>query len=393
MTRGRASGSVESHLLAGLRREALSKATYASLEQLAGELTATPEVVGQPEALCKKSVVKRLIHHAHRLIVRDPAKALVVAFVAQKIAARVPSPTVAEAADVSLLEGNAWYEYAAALLRNGRYPEAREAVVRAKAFFSLPIVMPKVRDEEARLDLIHGQILHFLGRSEEGLRMIESAGEFLLVVCDDQKTYVKARTIYATVLMRLERFEEALDVFDAMADMAEAEEDYETLAHTIVNIGFCAAKMGDEPRSAECAALAVTMFEDLGMRGELPRARGALVEVLRRHGKIAQAISEMYKVRNDYLSLDMPLVAARFSIEIATLLIQTERFSEAAYLCESLVETFTRTGLVKEARKALTYVKRCAAEQRLTEDVLAGVRRFLDVLSTDETATFMPHAS
>src|SRR4051794_7021528 len=114
MTRDSAVDATGSELRDGLRRRTLSEATYTCIQQLAEQYRRDASDL---QGFADKKLALRLIYHAHRLVVRDPAKAEIVGFVAQQVAANLPSPTIAEAARVSLLEGKAWYEYAAALLR------------------------------------------------------------------------------------------------------------------------------------------------------------------------------------------------------------------------------------------------------------------------------------
>jgi tetratricopeptide (TPR) repeat protein len=390
MTRDSASDATATGLREGLRCRTLSEATYRSVEALAEQYRRDSLAL---QGFGDKNLGLRLIYHAHRLIVRDPPKAEIVAFVAQHLAANLPSPTIAEAARVSLLEGKAWYEYASALLRLGRYEEAREAVLRSRAFFSLPIVAPKIRDEDARLNLVYAQVLHFLGKSEAGLALIDRAAEELLYVCEDAKQYVRARTIHATLLMRLDRFEEALELLDRVAESAAEEDDGETLAHVTHNIGLCAARLGDDKRAEECQKIALTLFQEHGMIAELPRVRGALITILRRRGRTAEAISELYMVRNDYLQLSMPLIAARYSMDIAELLVRTGRLSEAEHLCKTLLTTFRRAKLIGEARKALQFLRACANTSSVTEGTIAHVRSFFLALSSDDSVRFAPRAS
>lgn len=370
----------------GLRLRTVSHATYALIESLAARyrLDSSSFVVSD------RRLVRGLVNLAHRLVVPDPIKAETVAFVALNTAANLPSRTFAESGTDCLLEGKAWYEYASALLRVGRHPEAREAVLRAKHFFRLPFAVVHVTSEDACADLLYGQVLYWLDKREAGLHLIDQAAVYLLLVCEDRQLYVKAKTIYATLLMRLERFEEALDVLDEMVEMAEEHGDDQTLAMVTHNIGLCAARLGDDKRAEACQEVALKLCLEQGMKADLPRIRGALVSILRTHGRFAEAISHLYMVRDEYLGLCMPLIAARYSMDAAELLIKSKRNSEARHLCTNLLRTFRRANLTPEARKALKFLKTCAASDSLTEGTVVHVRDFLVGLSANPSAMFAP---
>jgi tetratricopeptide (TPR) repeat protein len=400
MSHSHANRQGEDAFIVGLRRPSLSKATYATVEQLAGYFEdnetiaywGEPHPVLSPTAtrLFRPRVVEHLIRHAHWLMVREPPKAKTVAKLAIEIAARVHDTSVRTSARALLLEGKANYEYAAALLRVGQYCDAETAVTRARHLLAMPETIRLVTDEVALLDLVRGQILHFLGRSEEGLRVIEHAADYLLVVCDDRKKYVKARTIAATILMRLKRFDEADLLLGQTIVSAVEEHDRETAAHMLCNIAVCAAEKGDEKRAEKCHEQAVSLFEELGMLAEVPRARRALITIMQRRGKFLTAISEMYKARNEYLNLGMPIVAARLSMDIAELLIQMNRYSEAEHLCEGLVDVFLGAELQREVARALEYLQACASEKELSNAAIEVVKRFLDLISSDEGTLFAP---
>ena len=326
-------------------------------------------------------------------MVREPPKAKTVAKLAIEIAARVHDTSVRTSVRALLLEGRATYEYAAAILRMGQYGDAEAAVLRARHLFLIPETFRLVTNEVALLDVVHGQILHFLGRSDEGLSMIDDAADYFLLVCEDRKRYVSARTIGASVLMRLKRFEEADAVLTQTIDFATEDQDKETIAYMLHNIAICAAEKGDETRAQNCHEEAVALFEELGMVVEMPRARGAFIAILRRRGKLAEAISEYYKVRNDYIRLGMPLIAARSSMEIAELLLQANRFHEAEHLCSTILDVFVGAQFHREIARSLEYLQECAAHQKLNTHAIQHVRHFLDSISSDDEAVFVPKAS
>lgn len=328
-----------------------------------------------------------LIKEAHALLGREPRKALDLARVATRIAASMVAPETET--DLALrIEGDAWREYAAAQLELGHYEVALGAVRQADLFYSVtPFTMVR---ESAILGLIRGRIYDALGNSEAGLLEIERSGNMLKGFCDDAKTYVKARTIYASILLSMMRYEEALDVFESSGALAEEEGDTETLAYILNCVGLCAHHLGDQERAQECFETSMQMFEDLGLKQEIPRSRGGMVLVLIARGRYNEAISELYKNRADFLALRMPILAAEVSLRIVDTLLLANRLDDIAPLCQEMIDTFLRAKLPKEAQKALAYLTDVASQRHVTSVDIEYVRSFVHLLEDHPDHEFEP---
>lgn len=332
-------------------------------------------------------LAQKLIGDAHELLGREPAKALAVARVATRIAACLVAPETET--DLALrIEGDAWREYAAAQFELGHFDIALGAVRQADLFYSVsPITMVR---ESAILGLIRGRIYDALGNSEAGLLEIERSGNMLKGFCDDAKTYVKARTIYASILLSMMRYEEALDVFESSSALAEEEGDTETLAYILNCVGLCAHHLGDQERAQQCFETAMQMFEDLGLKQEIPRSRGGMVLVLIARGRYNEAISELYKNRADFLALRMPILAAEVSLRIVDTLLLANRADDVAPLCQEMINTFLRAKLPREAQKALAYLTEVASQRRVTSVDIEYVRSFVHLLEDRPDHVFEP---
>jgi len=260
-----------------------------------------------------RATTRRLITLAHDALSRDPNRAVWIS----RLAIR--------AADTPIDEGDAWREYAAALLEVGEYEDARAAVGRARTVYR---AAGDVEHNEAVLGAVEGRILHELGDSVRGLRRIDDSARTLLRL-NDKKTYVRVRSVYAAILFHLGRYREAADMYDAMAD----DYDTETLAHAVNIIGRCAVKLGDIERAEQCFETALEMFDHLGLRAEMPRVRRGIADVLVVHGRIHEAISELYKARAEFLAMTLPVLAAFVALDIVELLLLVGRASEIELLC------------------------------------------------------------
>jgi tetratricopeptide (TPR) repeat protein len=267
-----------------------------------------------PPAPLGGATARRLIALAHDALSRDPNRAVWISRLATR------------AAETLIDQGDAWREYAAALLEVGEYEDAHAAAVRARMVYR---VAEGTEHNEAVLGAVEGRILHELGDSLRGLQRIDESARTLLRL-NDKKTYVRVRSVYAAVLFNLGRYRDAAETYDAMAD----DYDPETLAHAVNIIGRCAVKLGDIERAKQCFETALEMFEHLGLRAEMPRVRKGIADVLLTHGRTHEAISELYKARAEFLGMNLPVVAALVALDIVELLLRVGRTSEIELLCD-----------------------------------------------------------
>ena len=262
------------------------------------------------------ATTRRLIALAHDALSRDPNRAVWIS----RLAIRV-----AKDGDALPDEGDAWREYAAALLEVGDYEDAQVAVERARMVYALA---SGTEHNQAVLWAVEGRILHELGDSLRGLQRIDASARTLLRL-NDKKTYVRARSVYAAILFHLGRYREAAETYAAMVD----DYDPETLAHAVNIVGRCAVKLGDAERAQQCFETALEMFEELGLRAEMPRVRRGIADILLTHGRIHEAISELYKARAEFLTMSLPVMAAFVALDIVELLLCVGRTSEIELLC------------------------------------------------------------
>jgi tetratricopeptide (TPR) repeat protein len=308
-----------------------------------------------PPAPFGRATTQRLIALAHDALSRDPNRAVWIS--------RLAIRTAVAAID----RGDAWREYAAALLEVGDYEDAQAAVERARRMYR---AAGGAEHNEAVLGAVEGRILHELGDSLRGLRRIDESARTLLRL-NDKKTYVRVRSIYAVVLFNLCRYREAADTYAEMVN----DYDTETLAHAVLMIGRCAVKLGEIERARQCFETALEMFEDLGLRPEIPRVRKGIAEILVAHGRVHEAISEMYKARAEFLGMELPVLAALVALDIVELLLTVGRTSEIELLCDARPDR-----LPPNAAEAFAALRERAGRACVTEADVRRVRGFLERL-------------
>jgi len=330
------------------------------------------------------AATREVIRRAHALLGSDPDRALWMAHLATILAPRVWLGDAHMEAMIEL-EGDAFREYAAALLVVGSFARAADAARLARESYDVLGLSAK---GASILDLIEGRILHELGRSNEGLAMVQRGSNMLLVFHEDKEAYVKGRTIEAALLFKGERYQEAMEVYVAMSEHAREEDDTELLAYVLQMVGRCRVKFGQFDEGRECIETAIRMFEDLGLFAEVPRVRKGLVEIAVARGRYNEAISELYKMHNAFLALHLPIIAALVELDVVDLLMVSGRTADISALCRKMLATFTEAGLRRNALMALAHIHSLARDGALESDDVQKVRAFLERLSGDPDAPF-----
>jgi len=287
------------------------------------------------------------------------------------------------------VEGDAWKENAAALLSAGDYSEAERACIHAASLYSL--LGPENRSyERTHVMLTQAQVAHFLGAPDRALELADTAAAiFAQAFPTKKKDYVRARTIYATILVAdFQRYDEGLKSLEECAELARRENDTETLANLVHNIGQVYARLGKLKAARDCFTTAIEGFTSLGLKTEMPRVHGGLSRILMEEGKYNEAISELYKARAAYLDLRMPVVAGEVTLRIIEALFSADRLNDIPSLCAEAVDAFTRANLPREAAKALAYIDAAAQQRILTADDVEDVRRFFQRLQADPEELF-----
>jgi tetratricopeptide (TPR) repeat protein len=316
--------------------------------------------------------INRVITRAHELLGRAPNDAQRLARLALRMTAQINHATCP---DAPLIEGDAWRECAAAHLEMAEYADAYEAVCAARKCYSQS---ESARVNGAILLLVEGRTLFELGRWDEALAAVEHASHELLDSGADRKKYVQAKTIHAIILVGIGQYDAALDVFSTAADLAMQAGDKETLAYILSNAGVCAANLEDPARAKRCLESALRYFEELGLTSEMPHARAALVTILKQQGRYNEAVSELFKVRAEFLSLRVPTAAAITSLRIVEVLLLCGRTAEVPVLCDEMVRTFSAARLQKNLLTALAYLNEVARQRQLAAADVAYVAAFIE---------------
>jgi tetratricopeptide (TPR) repeat protein len=358
------------------------------LETQVRELAEIPEagfqaVLRADPTIISVAVTRKLLALAYDARGRNSPRAVWLA----KLAIRIARDTWEGEAQVDAAieaEGDAWREYAACLLDQGEFPMAKIAAVRARELYALT----GAEQNAAVLSLYEGRILHELRESDRGLVLIEQGTNLLRDLFKDEKRYVQGRTMQASILMELSRFEEAARVLYSVVQPARAMADMETYAHITYFIGRCMAKLGQTEAAKTVLHEAAKLFHDLDMPTEAPRVRGTLAQMLIEAGRYNEAISELYLARAEYLRLGLPVIAALVSLDIVDLLVIQNRTSEVEHLCNEMIRVFTSANLPHNALQALAHLRSLSNRTAVSAEDVQHVRTYLELLPSDPDRPF-----
>ncbi len=332
-----------------------------------------------------RSAIGTLMARAHESSAGSPREAIALTRLATALGACyfTSDPQLGAA-----VEGDTWKAHAAALLRAGDYSDADSACRHAASFYSL-VDEEDCSYERTLLAIIQAQVAHFLGDSERGLQLAKDAATTLAREFPSKKRdYIRARTIFGTILVAVQRYDEGLKTLEDCAEVARRDSDTETLASLVNNIGYVYAQLGNLKAARECFATALQGFTSLGLKTEMLRVHAGLARILMQEGRYNEAVSEHYKARAAYLDLRMPVVAGEVTLRILEALFAAGRLNDIPPLCAEAVKTFTKANLPREAAKALSYVDACAQQRTLTADDVEDVREFFQRLQDDPDERF-----
>jgi tetratricopeptide (TPR) repeat protein len=366
------------------RRGARVAAQLATLDfpPVTAELAArlTPHALSLPVAVA-------LIRKAHDCTGREPRKALSLSQLAASIASEAKSPLAFPFASYAI-EGQAWMRHAAALYQLGRFHDAKDAAEKADCFYAA--AHPVTLRDAATLDLIRGKILHALGEEETALVLVDLSAKVILNVFNEPDKYVEAMAIYHALLMKSERYEQAAATWESIAALAREQGDSKLLAYILHNIGLTYLHARELGPAKECFHTAYAMFENLGLRAELPRVRGGIALALVQEGHYEAAIREMYKNRDAFLELGMEFDAATVMIRIVETRFSAGDFDEIPAICGEVLRFFEDAGLPREATKAAAYMLEAARRRALRIDQIKAIELFVYELKLSPDTSFLP---
>jgi tetratricopeptide (TPR) repeat protein len=280
------------------------------------------------------------------------------------------------------LRGLARKEHANACEIVGDLRAALAAATRAVEMYA---EAPALLFEETRARLVVCKVLREMGDTTQAMAIARHCGNVFRDFGDLGFTNM-ARMFEAGVLFMLKRFRESLAIFTDVMAQAELDGDRVTVARCLHCAAQCARELGDLDSARDLYPRALAHFEALNVPGDANCVRWGLAVTLAASGKVAYAISELYKARAVFLSLGMNSHAASAALDIVR--IRFDDGEDVRDLCAELVPLLSEAGLTQNAIEALAYMREQAKQGQLTTKKIIAVRTYFDALATKPTLLF-----
>jgi tetratricopeptide (TPR) repeat protein len=334
----------KAHLATALLGRKIEPWAFPVIDQLIEELTDTH---GTPPAspLFDARVVRSTLSHARHVMMCSEDHGLALAHLATLLVPHVPASTPHEVRRVLFLEAEAYRLYASALYRKKRVFEAKAAADTSRDRFKVPMLRKVSGRYLEILNLTAGQIAFELGDTDLGLAIVSRAADRLHITYGDRIRFLKGRQIVGTLLMKLQRWADAADVFDEILEIAEETGNVELRTALTQGVAICGKHLGEE-HADRCHASAMKLVKATGIGQDVARSEWMLIIDLQHNGKISEAISEMYKLRQSYIDAGNELRAeSAVTPTIVETLVSEGRLTEARKLGEMALVPLAEAGL------------------------------------------------
>jgi tetratricopeptide (TPR) repeat protein len=310
-------------------------------------------------------VVRKLIAATDRAIDVMPADAVEITRLASNVA-----DNLADSDRAAQLRGSAWYEFGYALLYTGAYGDALDALATAESYF---LAVRTANHELGRLYLVRAMVYRALERSGDSLPVIASAAAIFREYGDKDRSYA-AKLAEGLALYSSRRFREALRLNLEIANEETVAARWRAAAQQ--NAATCYRELGDFDAAIEHFVKAIGAFECAGMMSFRAKARWTLARIFVARTQYEPALRMLGELRGEFEELGMANDVAIVSLDIAEVLIATERHSEIAAACRPAMSYFERAQLTESegARTAVTYLCEAALAGKATSSLVSDLR-------------------
>jgi tetratricopeptide (TPR) repeat protein/DNA-binding XRE family transcriptional regulator len=314
-------------------------------------------------ALCE-----RLCAESERAAAADAHRAVELAELAVRVAARVPGEEIWR----SRLQGYAWAHLGNARRVAGDLPAAEEAFASARPLWEAGAASDPGLLPEGRVLDLEASLLRTQGRFDEALRLHNRA---LAATQPAEQGFILLNQAFT--LEQMGRFESAIGLLKQAARQLNAQRGPRLLCVLRFNLTVNLCHLG---RHAEAETL---LPEVRGLAVQLANELD-LVRVLWLEGRVAaglgrpeEAIGALSRVREEFISRGIAYDAALVSLELAVLLLEGGRMKQVKALARQMAPIFQTQGVHREALAALRLFCQTANQETATVEM---ARRLVEYL-------------
>jgi tetratricopeptide (TPR) repeat protein len=328
------------------------------------------------------AVIRQLCKVANGMHERQPQFGLVLADTALSIAEKLPETMQAKSA---WYVGTAWKERANALRYLGRFRDAEEALDRAEAAFAgddhvEPFDLAIVR-------YVRATVYVEMERFADAAQLARDAAVVFQVYGDKQR-YLSARVVEACSFYCVDRYAEALPIFESVALAARAAKEPWMLGVALANAASCYTRLGGFEKAFAYYAEALAVATDRDVPTDRARILWALAALKVESGQYEDGIPELESAHTQLVSFGLMNDAALATLDLIAGLIAIGDTDRVPELCRSVAATFAAEGLSRSAKKALAYLNETVGSGNAAPDAVRHVRTYLARLAVHPQEEF-----
>jgi len=312
-------------------------------------------------------------------------EALALADLAVEVARRVPG----DAGWRSRVEGRAAAHLANAWRVAGKLPAADAELVRALRLWEAGAASdPGLLDPVRMLDL-EASLRKAQRHLPQALELLDRA------LATRPAPEVEGRLLIkkGCVLEKLERYREAIDVFERAAPLADAAPDRRLALVWRFDWLVALCHLGQYAEAASRLGDVRALAARLGKRLDLVRLTWLEGRIAAGLGRTGEALAAFEHVRAELSTRRIAYDTALVILDIAVLLSEEGRKAEVRELARQAAWIFETQDVHREALRALTVFRRAAERDRLSPDLARNIRRFLRRAENDPKLRFRREAA
>jgi tetratricopeptide (TPR) repeat protein len=204
----------------------------------------------------------------------------------------------------------------------------------------------------------------------------------------DTDRVVHARMVIGGCLYYGRQYHLACDLYRSLLRQARKIDEPLTVALCLMNLAHTETELGEFAGALQHYAEAADLYERIGVRTELLRARWGVADADILMGNMLGGLVRLRKTAAEMLRLGMANDHAKVMLDLAGNLFAIGRVAELPAICADLVRVFNEASMPENARIALAYLDAAVREGAVNRPLIESVADYLD--SEQYDAPFIP---
>ncbi|MCU1347275.1 MAG: hypothetical protein JWO56_305, partial [Acidobacteria bacterium] len=282
------------------------------------------------------------------------------------------------------LLGDIWKHRANALRHLGRYSEALDAAEIGETFFSS---VPNAEFDVGQARYATAVVLIKMNRYAEALEVL-GAAEAILAPFGDTLPLAKAAVLRAGILFQQGDVDEAEKRWCAAIPILEQLGDRVELARVRANLAECHRAAGRYDDALRDAAHAIAAYRALEMDAERIRAEWTVANIQLNCDEAETGMAGLEEAAEAFELLGMIGDAGFVKLDVAEEHLRRGEWRDAASVAKEVVSLFVRAGVTVASVEALTFLRTAVEHEAATLPLVHYVREY--IAADDPARSFAP---